>query len=66
MNYLEYTQRLEYLMELLKNGQVDSPRHLAMSFECSEKTIRNMINILRLKGNDISYSKQKKKYLLNN
>lgn len=66
MNYLGYTQRLEYLMELLKNGQVDSPRHLAMRFECSEKTIRNMINILRLKGNDISYSKQKKKYLLNN
>jgi len=50
MDYIKYTQRLEYLLDLINKGQVSSPKIVAERFYCSEKTIRNMINRLREKG----------------
>ncbi|MCK4663003.1 MAG: HTH domain-containing protein, partial [Bacteroidales bacterium] len=41
-----------------------SPKTVARKFECSEKTIRNMINILREQGNKIEYCKSSRKYFL--
>ena len=64
MNYITYSRRLEYLLEMIEKGQVSSPKVVAEKFGCSEKTIRNMINCLREKGLKIGYFKYNKKYLL--
>ncbi|MFW6247443.1 MAG: HTH domain-containing protein, partial [bacterium] len=66
MDYLTYTKRLEYILELIQKNRLESPEKLAIKFECSEKTIRNMINVLRSQGLDIQYSKSLKKYILKN
>lgn len=66
MDYLTYTKRLEYLLELIEKEQVNSPNQVAIMFECSEKTIRNMINCLRRRGNNVKYCKCSRKYFLEN
>jgi len=64
MDYIKYTQRLEYLLDLINKGQVSSPKIVAERFYCSEKTIRNMINRLREKGYNIYFSRGIKKYVV--
>ncbi len=64
MGYYTYSERVEYILELVKKEQLCSPKELAKKFDCSEKTIRNMINFLRDKGFDIQYCKKRKKYFL--
>lgn len=64
MDYITYSQRLSYILELIKKGAIDSPGCLAEKFNCSEKTVRNMINNLRLMGHNIHYSKKWKTYVL--
>jgi DeoR/GlpR family transcriptional regulator of sugar metabolism len=66
MDYLTYTNRLEYLSEMINKKQLSSPAEAAELFDCSEKTIRNMINRLREKGFNIKYDREEKKYLINN
>ncbi len=66
MDYLTYTKRLEYLLEMIDKKQLNSPFGAAELFNCSEKTVRNMINRLREKGFDIKYDREEKKYLINN
>jgi biotin operon repressor len=63
MNYVVYTERMNYLLELIKKGRVQSPLEVACIFSCNEKTIRNMIKRLRDSGYIIVYSKKEKKYL---
>ncbi len=57
MDYRTYSHRLEYLKELIQKGQLSSPNDLTRDFECSEKTIRKMINELRNNGIKIKYSR---------
>jgi len=64
MDYLTYTERINYLITLIEKGQVKSPNCIAKRFNCTEKTIRNMINRLREQGHNIIYSKCCKKYIL--
>ncbi len=66
MDYLTYSTRLDYLLELIEDGKLTSPKILAEKFDCSEKTVRNMINCLREKGFEIEYNKCIKKYYLKN
>lgn len=66
MNYITYSERLEYLIDLIRKERIGSPKIVAERFGCSEKTIRNMINCLRNKGFEITYCKYNKKYLLKN
>ncbi|UTW62382.1 HTH domain-containing protein [bacterium SCSIO 12741] len=66
MNFRTYQYRLEYLKERLVKGQLSSPHDLADQFDCSEKTIRNMINRLREDGMDIEYDRSRRKYFVNN
>lgn len=65
MNYRIYSDRLTYIKELIEKEQLSSPSQLAEKFECSERTIRNMINELRDEGLEIKYSRKKMKYFLN-
>lgn len=65
MNYFTYQKRLDYLLELIQNGQVQSPNDLTYKFDCTERTIRNMINHLRDMGYDIKYCRKNFRYVLN-
>lgn len=65
MNYRIYSDRLTYIKEIIEKEQLSSPSQLAEKFECSERTIRNMINELRDEGLEIKYSRKKMKYFLN-
>tara|TARA_B100000809_G_C15091888_1_gene513484 strand:- start:1545 stop:1754 length:210 start_codon:yes stop_codon:yes gene_type:complete len=62
MNYITYQKRLDYLVELIEKGQLNSPLEAAEKFNCSERTIRRMIKILCEKGFTIEYCKKTKKY----
>jgi DeoR/GlpR family transcriptional regulator of sugar metabolism len=64
MDYKTYTERLNYLLEMTEKGRVTSPLVIAEKYNCSEKTIRRMLNHLREAGHAIRYSKHSKKYLL--
>ena len=64
MNYLLYSDRLDYLLSLIRKGGLKSPRQLCRKFGCSEKTIRRMIKHLRTKGFLIQYDRKAKKYIL--
>lgn len=66
MDYLTYEKRLNYLEELIRKGRVDSPQSAAKIFNCTEKTIRNMINTLRDKGCQVEYCRKSMKYFINN
>lgn len=66
MDFVSYQKRMTYLLELVKNGSAPSPRDLGERFDCSERTVRRMINNLKIQGHPISYSKKSGKYLLEN
>jgi len=58
--------RLFYLRGIISKGQLASPEDLTEKFQCSEKTIRRMINTLRDMGYEIQYCKKNRKYFLLN
>ena len=64
MNYLTYSSRLEHVLECIRRGGLMSPHQLAEKFNCSEKTVRRMINYLRMIGYEIDYCRKSKKYFL--
>ena len=64
MDYRTYSDRLAYILEMIRKGQVSSPDQLAERFDCSERTIRKMINDLRQSGHTIKYSRREMKYVL--
>lgn len=64
MDYKTYSQRLDYLKELIEKGQLSSPQDLTEKFECSERTVRKMINDLRDSGFEIKYSRKTLKYFI--
>lgn len=64
MDYKTYSRRLEYLKEIIIKGKLSSPKDLSGKFECSERTIRKMINDLREEGLEIKYSRKNLKYFV--
>lgn len=64
MNRREYTTRINYIKELIGKGAFDSPTIMAYKFNCSEKTVRNMINELRDDGFQITFCRKNKRYFL--
>ena len=62
MNYLSYQENLNNLYEQILKGRVLSPKQAATSMNCSERTIRRMINNLREQGHEIEYCRTEKKY----
>jgi DeoR/GlpR family transcriptional regulator of sugar metabolism len=64
MDYRTYSQRLEYLKELIEEDRLCSPTEVASRFDCSERTVRKMINDLGDTGLNIKYSRKNFKYFL--
>jgi predicted DNA-binding transcriptional regulator YafY len=64
MNYLTYTERLNYMLEMIEKGQLLSLKQASEKFGCSQRTIIRMLNTLREQGHDISYCKVARKYFV--
>lgn len=64
MNFITYSKRLDYLLDLIEKGKLHSPTDIAHKFECSERTVRKMINDLRFVGHNIKYSRRSMRYIL--
>ena len=64
IDHLTYQQHMDYVLDLVKKGGLSSPNDLTIKFNCTEKTIRNIIKGLKLKGYPIKYSKSLKRYIL--
>ena len=64
MDYITYFNRTNYVLELIKNGQLRSPKDLAVKFDCNEKTVRNMINHLRDMGHHVTFCRKNGKYMI--
>jgi DeoR/GlpR family transcriptional regulator of sugar metabolism len=64
MNFLIYSERLEYILDLIKKEKLSSPTQLAEKFDWSGKTTQRMIDRLKEKGHPIIYCKRNKKYFL--
>jgi Mn-dependent DtxR family transcriptional regulator len=61
-DYIAYSERLDYLQELIKKGWVKTPKQICEKFNCCDKTARSMISRLREKGVCIEYCKVLKIY----
>ena len=64
MDYLTYSERLDYLLEMIEKGWGNTPEQICGKFNCCDKTARNMINMLRKKGYGVNYCRKHKKYYL--
>lgn len=64
MDYLIYTERLQYLLHQIERGRVSSPGEVAEKYECSERTVRRMINHLRASGHHIRYCRRRLRYYI--
>ncbi len=66
MNFLDYSERLDSLLEMIEKGRISSPKQIVQKFNCCDKTARNMINNLRYEGYKIEYSRGLRKYIIKN
>ncbi len=62
MDYLTYSERMDYLLEMIQKGRLLSLGEAADKFECSERTIKRMLCNLRMKGHEIKYCKRNRKF----
>lgn len=66
MNYLTYTEKLNYLLEMIEKERLLSLKQASEKFECSQRNVIRMLNVLREQGHEIYYCKSTEKYLLKN
>ena len=64
MDYLIYAERLNYLLHQIERGRVSSPNEVAEKYNCSERTVRRMINHLRAAGHEIRYCRRRLRYYI--
>jgi biotin operon repressor len=64
MNYLNYSEKMNYLLEMIKEGRLLSLKQASEKYNCSERTIKRMLKTLREQGNKIEYCKKLKKYFI--
>ncbi len=44
MDYLTYTETIDYLLEMIEKEQLTSLRQAAEKFDCTQSTIKRMLN----------------------
>lgn len=64
MDYLKYSEKLDYLLEMVQKGRLFSLQQASEKFECSKSTIKRMLVVLRNQGNEIIYCSTAKKFYL--
>jgi len=66
MDYLTYTEKLNYLLEMIQNERLLSLKQASEKFNCSERTVKRMLKALRNQGFQINYCKKTGKYFIEN
>ncbi len=64
MNYLEYSERLNRIVELAKLKSTGTPKELAYKLGISERTLYRMISTLKNQDHSINYSNYYRSYYL--
>lgn len=64
MDFRTYENRLSYLLELIEKQRLRSIGEVAKRFECSNRTIKRMLNHLRAQGHDVHYDRLQKKFVI--
>lgn len=64
MDYQTYTEKMNYLLEMIKYERMTSLQHAAEKFECSKRTIKRMLKTLREQGHEVYYCKKCQKYFM--
>ncbi|MDQ3844304.1 MAG: HTH domain-containing protein [Bacteroidota bacterium] len=62
MTYLEYSDKLERLKQLVEQKQAGTPEQLAKKLNVSERTLYRMIQRLRDHGYPITYNRTRCTY----
>lgn len=66
MDYFTYSQKMDYLKELIEKEQLLSLKQVSKQFDCSERTVGRMIAHLKRVGYNVKYCRRSRKYMLNN
>lgn len=61
-DFLTYEERLNYILYLVERKSTGTPSELAERLNVSKRTVKRMIETLRLKGNDIIYCRTIQSY----
>lgn len=64
MDYFNYHQRVNYIVEMTNKGRFTSLEQLASKFECSKSTIKRMLSHIRAYGIEITYNREAKKFTI--
>lgn len=64
MDYLTYTEKLNYLLEMTHHERFIALQQASEKFNCSKRTIKRMLKTLREQGHEIKYCKKEKKYFI--
>jgi DeoR/GlpR family transcriptional regulator of sugar metabolism len=65
MKFDDYEQKLYQLLNLIEHANTGSPKDLARHLNVSERTIRRLIEKLKLRKYSIRFCRKSNSYLLN-
>jgi predicted DNA-binding transcriptional regulator YafY len=63
-DFITYQQRLEALLQLIRQKRTGSAKKLSAKFNVSERTIKRMIDNLRCQGYKIKFSRNNNSYII--
>lgn len=66
MKFEEYQEKLDQLKKLVEYANTGSPKELAKRLNVSERTVRRLIEKLKLQNNPIMFCRKSNSYLLKN
>jgi DeoR/GlpR family transcriptional regulator of sugar metabolism len=64
MKFDDYEEKLNEIKRLIQNSNTGSPQKLAKQLNVSERTIRRLIEKLKLKGRSIKFCRRSNSYVL--
>jgi DeoR/GlpR family transcriptional regulator of sugar metabolism len=64
MKFDEYHEKLNQLMKLVEYANTGSPKELAKTLNVSERTVRRLIEKLKLKKHSIMFCRKSNSYIL--
>ncbi len=63
MGYIEFSQKLEYLEQMIRKGSTGSVDQISKHLCVSPRTVRRMVSFLRVKGYRIRYCRYSASYV---
>lgn len=66
MKFEEYKEKLKQIDELIKYANTGTPHELAKRLHVSERTVRRLIERLRIKNKSIRFCRKAKSYVIEN